>query len=149
MADESLCFCGQHNDTVVGVSDADFVLGADHAERFHSADFRFLDFELTAVGCIERGADRSHDNNLACCDIWRAAHNLHRSLSEFDSGDVEMVAVGMFRASEHFADNDAGEAAADRFYRFDAFGFKAYGSKSGAEFFGGKIEVNVLFEPFI
>ena len=48
------------HDAVVRSSDAQFVLGAEHAQRLHAADFRAFDFELlvAAVG-VEHRTDRS------------------------------------------------------------------------------------------
>ena len=112
---------GDDDDAVVRGADADLILGANHAERLDAADLRFLDCEGLVAFAVEGCAYRSDDNCLTGSNIGRTADNLRRfaaGKTEVDGGDVEMVAVGMLLACQHFADDDTAEAAA---YRFDFF----------------------------
>ena len=104
---------GQHDDAVVRSAHTDFVLGTNHAKRFHAADFGFLDFEFF-VTIVESGAHGSHHHGLAGSHVGRAAHDLGGfTVAKVHGGDVEVVAIRVFHASEHLADNDAAQAAAD------------------------------------
>ena len=91
--------------------------GADghHAERFHAADFRFLDLEtLLLADGIERGANGGYHHGLSGGHIRGAADNLHGGLeTQVYGGDVQVVAVGMVDACEHLPDDHAAEASAD------------------------------------
>ena len=149
MSDESVGFGGQHDDSVVRVSDSDFIFGAYHAERFHASYLRFFNLEFISVLVVEGCADSSHDHSLSGCYIRSAADNLHGALPELYGGDVEMVAIGVFHACEHLAYDDSGEAAADGFYGFNASGLEADRGQGRAEFFWCQIEVDVFLEPFI
>ena len=63
--------------------------------------------------------------------------------------DVEMVAVGVLLTCEHFADDDAEEAAAYRLDLFDSAGLKADGGEGGCQFVGREGEIKVFFKPVV
>ena len=104
---------GQDNYSVVGMSDTDFIFGAYHAERFHAADFGFLDFERVSLAVVEGCADCGDHHYLSGGHIGSAADNLRRSsvACKVDGGYVQMVAVGMFHTGEHLAYDDSGKAS--------------------------------------
>ncbi len=151
---ESVIFCGwcsglhivgDYDDAVVRRSDTDLVFGTDHAERFHAADFRFLDGEFL-VTVIEGCAYSGHHNGLSGSHIGRAADNLGLgSVAEINGGDVEMVAVGMLDAGQHFADDNAAETSAYRLYFLHRAGLKTYRGEGGGEFVGGQTEIEIFF----
>ena len=101
------------HDAVVRRSDAQFVLGAEHAQRLHAADFRTLDLELlvAAVG-VEHRADRRAEDLQPRTAVGGAADDLQRfGGSDIDRGQVEVVRIGMVRAGHDLADDDALKAA--------------------------------------
>ena len=151
LSDHGFGSCRQHDDAVVRRAYAYFVFGTNHAERFHTAYFRFLDFECLAFRCIEGCADSGYHYGLASGHVGRAADNLcgGACVVEVDGGDMQVVAVGMYVACEHFADNDAGKAAFDALYALHRAGLEANGRKEVRQGFGAEVEVNVFFEPFI
>ncbi len=120
----------KHNYAVVRRSYTNFVLGTNHAERFNTAYLRFLNLKLL-VAVIKHGAYRSHHNGLSCGHIGRAAHNLYRAvaIAQVNCSYVQVVAVGMFLASEHFSYNYSTESAFYRFYFFHRPGLQTYGSQ--------------------
>ena len=142
---------GQYDDAVVARAGAYLIFGTDHAERFHAADFGFLDFELL-VAVVERGAHRGHHHGLARGHIGRAAHYLLWCVAaQVHRGDVQVVAVGMFHASEHLAYYDAAKAATDVFHAFHAACFKADGRESRSHLLGRHPggQVDIFFKPLI
>ena len=150
--DEGLGLRAEHDDAVVRGADADFILGADHAERLDAADFRFLDFEFL-VAVVEGSADGGHYDGLPGGHVGRAADNLYGSFGEAEvyGGDVEMVAVGMLDAGEDLADDDAAKAAADALHEFHAARFKADRGEGFAYFPGAHFDfrTEVLLQPFV
>lgn len=117
-------------------ADADFVLGADHAERLYAAELRFLDGEALLLPCgVEGCADGGHDYGLAGGYVGGAADNLQRSLGPgVDLADVHVVAVGMRFAGEHLADNHAAESSADRLDFLERVTFKAQRGQGLSQF---------------
>ena len=88
----------------MGITHANLIFGANHAERFNTAYLRAFDLErlLAAVeGCAHCG----HHHRLPCGDIRGSAHDLGRlAVAEVYGGDMEMVAVGVLHACQHLAD---------------------------------------------
>ncbi len=146
-----LCLGRKDDDTVVRRTYTDLILRADHAERLHAADFRFLDLELAAVGSIEGSAYGSHYHNLTGVDIGSAAYNLGRRTAavEINGGYMKMIAVGMSHACEHLAYDNACKAAADTLYALYRSRFKAYRSQQSSQLLGSEVEIDIFFKPFI
>ena len=69
----------QHDNSVVGRADADFVLGAEHAQRLDAAYSAFLDFESVLLSRgIKRRIDRRYDHFLSGGHVRGAADDLSR-----------------------------------------------------------------------
>ena len=107
---------GEDDYSVVGLAYADFVLGAYHSERFHPAYLGFLYSKLfvTVIECCAYGG---HYYGLSGGYVGRTTDNLCGcAVAEVYGGYVEMVAVGVGFAYEHFAHDYPAEASA---YGFD------------------------------
>ncbi len=152
-SDESVGLVAEDDNAVVRSADADFVFGAYHAEGFDAADFRFFDFEFVSVGVVEGCAYGGYDDGLPGVDVGSAAYNLHGAVGEAEvyGGDMEVVAVGVLDAGEHFADDYSAEASADCLDALDAAGLEAGGCQRRRNFFGGHAEFGreELLKPFI
>ena len=59
------------HDSLVGGTDAQFILGTNHSEGFHAADFGFLDLEIAR----KHGSDAGEQHFLACRHIRGAAND--------------------------------------------------------------------------
>ena len=59
------------HDSLVGGTDAQFILGTNHSEGFHAADFGFLDLEIAR----KHGSDAGEQHFLACRHVRGAAND--------------------------------------------------------------------------
>ena len=62
---------------------------------------------------------------------------------------MQVVAVGVDVACEHFTDNDSGKAATDAFHTLHRACLEAYRREQFGKFFRSQVEVHVFFKPFI
>ena len=132
------------DDAVVGGAHSDLVLGAYHAERFHTAYFGFLYLERF-FSAVESGAHGGYHYSLSCGHVGRAAYYLGRlSVAEVYGGHMQVVTVGVLHTSEHLSDHETLEASFYRFHFLEAVGFKTYGSECLAYLCGRKVEVEVF-----
>ena len=140
---------GQHDDAAVVGAHANLVLGANHATRLNATDFRLLDGKLL-VAIVEFGAHSGNNHLLTGSHVGRAAHNLGGlAVAKVNSGDVQVVAVGMFNAGEHLANHKALQTALDSFNFFYAVGFEAQRCERCRHLLGCKLEIEIAFQPFI
>ena len=140
---------GQHDDTVVRGTDTDFVLGTNHAERLHAANFRFLDCKAL-VTAVQHGTQRGHHHILSGSHIGGAAHDLSRlGFAQVDGRNMQVIRVGVINTGKHFTDNQAVEAAFYRLYLLDTAGFEADRGKSSRKFLGSEVKVDIIFQPII
>ncbi len=134
----------------MGCAYAYLILGTYHAERFHATYLGFLDLELLTFGTVQSGAHGGYHYGLSGVDVGRATHDLGGfPVAEVYGGDVEMVAVGVLHACEHFAYYDSAEASAYGFYLFYSACLKTYRGERCGHFRGSEIEVEVFFKPII
>ena len=85
------------------IADAEFILGANHSERLHSADLGLLDLEIAR----KDGPDPGEKDLLAGSNVRSAAdHGDQFTSTVIDLGNVEMVGVRMHDAFLHLRDND-------------------------------------------
>ena len=76
----------------VVIADAEFIFGADHAERLDSTDFGLFDLEVAR----EDGSYSGEEYFLPCSDVRGAAdHGQRLSGTVIDLGDVKMVGIRM------------------------------------------------------
>ena len=102
---------GQHNNAGVRCSDANLVFGANHTERFLSANLRFLDYELF-VAVVKHCANGCYNHFLPSGHVGRAAYNCQQFGSAHVNGcNVQVVRVGVVDAGFHFANHKAFQSA--------------------------------------
>ena len=75
-------------DSVVTVSDTEFILSADHTERLDSADLGLLDFEVSRENCSKP----CKENFLAGCHIRGSTDNCKEfACTIIDLSYMEMI----------------------------------------------------------
>ena len=94
----------QHDNPVVAGPDADFILGTEHSQRLHAADFALFYFEaFRLAGRIQHRIDRCNDYFRSGGYIRRTADDLGRgTVAQIDGRYVQLVGVGMLLAGEDF-----------------------------------------------
>ena len=143
------CALRQHDDAVVGGADAYLVFGANHAERFYTANFRFLDGKLF-VAVVELGAYGGNHHMLSGSNVGGATHYLGGvAIAEVNGGDVKVVAVGMVDAGEHLANHNPLKTAFDGLHFLHTIRFQTDGGESRRHLFGCKVEIQVAFQPVV
>ena len=143
--------CRKFHDAVVRSPDAQFVLGAEHAQRLHAADLRTLDLELlvAAVG-VEHRTDRGAEHLESRPAVGRAADDLQRlGGPHVDCGQVQVVRIGMIGTGQDLADDNALKAAFHGFDLLEAFDFETDVRQDFGHLFGREIGRDITFEPVI
>ena len=140
---------GQHDDSVVAVSNANLVLGTNHAQALVAAKLGTLDLELL-VAIVEHAAHIGNNHLLASLHVGCSADNLLRSLSlaQVDSGQMQMR-VGDVLAGQHLTNIEPFQATADALHLFHAANFKSYRRQGSSHFLWGEVKVDVFFQPLI
>ena len=141
-------FRRQNDNARMVVSDAQFVLRANHALRHFAPNFAFFYRQFFAVAEIQFRSDGRHCHFLPLRHVGRTAHNTEG----FARADVhfrkrEFVRVRMLAALNDLPDDNAFQVT---FYASDgghAFHFQAEFGEQFSHFFGCFVDVNVLFEP--
>ena len=158
---------GENNNSGMVGAHTDFVLGTDHAVRFYTTEFSFLDGE-SLVAVIKGSAEGGDDDLLASCHIGSTTNDLCDDVSGFvlcaecavgigyplcvtkiHGGDVHMVGVGMYVACKYLSDDKTLETAADRFDLLDTFCLKTDGSKGCRSLLGCEVELQIVFQPLV
>ena len=153
-------FFGRHTDAGVGRKfhnavmrgpDAQFVLGAKHAERLHAADLAAFDLEfLVAAAGVEHRADRGAEHLQPGPAVGRAADDLQGITgADIDRREVQVVRIGMVRAGQHLADHDAVKPALYGLDLLETLDFESDVGQYPCDFFGRKIGVEIAFKPVI
>ena len=139
----------QLNDSGVRSAHANLVLGANHTERLHAAYFRLLDCKFL-VAIIELSAHGGNYHVLSGSHIGCATHNLSGyAVAEVNGGDVQVVAVGVLHAGEHFAHHQSGKTALDGFNFLYRAGFETERSEGSSQLIGSKVEIDIFLQPII
>lgn len=116
----------EHHYTRVVLTDAEFILGADHSEAFNSADLRLLELELLALEIDQFRTDSCQKHLLTGSHIGSAADYLQRlTAAHVKLGDVQMVGIGVRHALQHVGDNYALKPSGNLFYGFYMLDLKA------------------------
>ena len=123
----------EDDDAIVGVAYTDFVFGANHSKRFHTANLGFLNSKFF-ITVVEHSAESGNDNRLPGSDIGSAAHNLHSLVGvagEVNCGYMKVVAVGVSLTGEDFAHHQSFETSFYRFHFLNAACLKTERGESG------------------
>ena len=138
------CVGGQDDDAVVARTDANFVFGADHAERLLAAYLAFLDYKLL-VAVIELRADHGHDNHLSSRHIGRATDDLQRLVvAHIDRSQVQMVRIGVRRAGQHATRHESRQSTADGLHRLYAARFESDGCQRRRHLVRRQVERQII-----
>ena len=132
-------------------SDAQLVLGTEHAQRLDAADLRPLDLELllAAIG-VEHRADRRAERLHSGPAVRSAADDLQRlARADIHRGNVQVVRIGMVRAGFHLGHDDTLQPAADGLDLLETLDFEADVREDADDLLGRKIGREVAFEPII
>ena len=142
---------GKLHDPVVRGSDAQFVLGTEHAERLHAADLAAFDLEfLVAAAGVEHRAHRGAEHFQPRAAVGGAADDLQRlARADVDRGDMQVVGIGMILTGEHLAHHHARKAALDGLDLLKALDLESDVGQYPGNLFGPEIGVDVAFEPVI
>ena len=134
---------GKHQQTRGVIAEAELARGAHHAVRFHAANFRLLDLEVT----WQHRARERHGNAVADVAIRRAAHDLLRSAVGRDAhrANRELVRVGMLRAREDFTHDQVRNRGQPGL--FHALNLEPEKRKRARDLVHGGRELDVGFEP--
>ena len=139
----------QHDDAVVRGSYSYLVLGTDHAETLHAAKLAALDGE-TLVAVVEHAAQVGYDDFLSCCHVGGTAYNLlGLALAQIYSSDMEVIAIGMHLACQHFTYVKTLQSTLDGLYFFQSIDFETARSQRVRCLLGSKVEIDVFFKPFV
>ena len=132
-------------------SDAQFVLGTEHAERLHAADLAAFDLEfLVAAAGVEHRAHRGAEHFQPRAAVGGAADDLQRlARADVDRGDMQVVGIGMILTGEHLAHHHARKAALDGLDLLKALDLESDVGQYPGNLFGPEIGVDVAFEPVI
>ena len=132
----------QLDDAIVAAAYANLILCTEHAKRLHAANLGFLDLE-TIVAIIKGRAEGGNNHLQSLAAIGSSTNNLERVLGRTPSvfairtkrvlllaaclharrqnsgcGDMQVVTVRVFLASEYLADYEPFQAAFDGLHFF-------------------------------
>ena len=140
---------GQDDDAVVARANADLILGADHAEGFLAAYLAFLDHKLF-VAVVELRADRGHDDHLSGGHVGCAADDPERlSATHIDRCQVQMIRIGMRRASQHAPRDKSRESTANGLHRLHAARLEPDGGKCCRHLVRCQVERQIILQPVV
>ena len=138
----------QDEDAVVTLSDAELILGTDHALGDFAADFALLDLERLAFHRVAGGADRGDDDLLAGRDVGSTADDVERGVSaDVDRCDTEPVGIGVLATGEDFANGHALEPTGNDGHFLQSLDLEAAGGQDVAEVRGRLLWGCVKREP--
>ena len=142
-----LCCVIEHEDAVVARPEAQFVFGANHAQRHLAADFSFLDFERLAF-CRVKGASHRRDRDfLSLCHVARPANDVKHVGSDVHLATTKPVCIGVRRDRGHVSHHDPSKAARHVFDMLHAFHFEACGRQDLGRLFDGNVKRKQLLDP--
>lgn len=102
------------------------------------------------VGAFELCAHGGNNHMLSGSNIGSAANDLRRhAVAKINCGDVQVVAVGVFHASEHFAHHESGKTALDSLNFLYRAGFKSKRCEGSSQLIGSQIEIDIFLQPII
>ena len=140
------CFSRQNHDSVMGISQANFIFGTNHAFGNFTPDLALFNGEgVFAHG--KRGAFHGHQHFLAFSHIGSAANNVKQFFAaNIYFRQAKFVGVWMFCAGFYLSDHNAFQPATDVFPGFNAFNLKAAIGEDYCNFFRRRFNACVFFE---
>ena len=120
----------EHENAIVAGSDAQFILGTDHAHGDFAADFALLDFEGVSLRRVTGGPHCGHHHLLAGGDIGGTADDGQGfGVADVDRGDAEPVRIGVRFAGQDFADDHALQSTGNHGHFLQAFDLESAGGQ--------------------
>ena len=140
---------GKHHDTVMACSQLQLVFSAEHTLADGATQLAFLDFVKLRVGGIYFGTYRGTYHLLSGSDIGGATYNVEGAVAaHIDSGEVQMVRIGMRLAGEHLGYHHMFEASLDGLYFFHPFHLETRECEQVVKFVGCDLTiVDIVFQP--
>ena len=143
------CILREHDDTVVRSTHTDFILSADHTQTLYTAEFALLDGK-TLVAVVEHAAQVGNDYLLTGSHVRRTADNLlWLALAQVNGCYVEVIAVRMRLACQHFTYIESLQSTLDRLYFFQSVHFESARGQHISCLLWCQVEIDVFFKPFI
>ena len=138
----------QHEDAIVVLSDAEFVLGTDHAFGDFPADLAPLDFERITLHRVTGGADGGDDDLLSRRHIRGATDDVERSVpAHIHGGHSEPVGIRVLAAGQDLPHDHAAETPRHSGHLLEAFHLQTAGREDVAQVLGGPGGSRVEGEP--
>ncbi len=143
------CILREHDDTIVRSTHANLILSTDHAQALYTAELALLDGK-TLVAVVEHTAQVGNDNLLTGSHVRRTADNLlWLALAQVNGCYVEVIAVRMRLACQHFTYVKTFQSTLDRLYFLQSVHFEsARGQRIGCLLWC-QVEIDVFFKPFV
>ena len=134
-----------HDSGMVG-TDAQFILRADHAERFHTADLGFFDLEIAR----EDRPDAGEKDFLASRHVRGTTDDLDKFRGAvIYLGDMQVIRIRMIHALHHFRHDHTSQTAGNFFLLRYGIDFDADGGHRIRHLLRGQVAFQVFFEPTV
>ena len=139
----------EHDDTVVRCTHANLILSTDHTQALYTAELALLDGK-TLVAVIEHAAQVGNDYLLTCSNIRSTADNLlWLALAQVNGCYVEVIAVRMRLACQHFTYVKTFQSTLDRLYFLQSVHFESARGQHIGSLLWCQVEIDVFFKPFV
>ena len=143
------CILWEHDDTVVRSTHTDFILSADHTQALYTAQLALLDGK-TLVAVVEHAAQVGNDYLLTGSHVRRTADNLlWLALAQVNGCYVEVIAVRMRLACQHFTYVKTFQSTLDRLYFLQSVHFESARGQRIGSLLWCQVEIDVFFKPFV
>jgi len=135
----------EHHNSIVAMTQAQFIFGTNHAFGNLSANFGFFDFK-GFITFVNYSSDSGYRHFLSGGNIRRTTNNMQQfRRANIHRSNAQFICVRMFFARFHFTNNHAFQASTNRFDMFETFHFKSAVGQDNRQFFGGLRDVGVGF----
>ena len=143
------CILREHDDTVVRCTHANFILSTDHTQALYTAELALLDGK-TLVAIVEHAAQVGNDYLLTGSYVRRTADNLlWLTLAQVNGCYVEVIAVRMRLACQHFTYVKTFQSTLDRLYFLQSVHFESARGQRIGSLLWCQVEIDVFFKPFV
>ena len=143
------CILREHDDTVVRCTHANLILSTDHTQALYTAELALLDGK-TLVAVVEHAAQVGNDYLLTGSYVRRTADNLlWLALAQVNGCYVEVIAVRMRLACQHFTYVKTFQSTLDRLYFLQSVHFESARGQRIGSLLWCQVEIDVFFKPFV
>ena len=143
------CILWEHDDTVVRCTHANLILSTDHTQALYTAELALLDGK-TLVAVVEHAAQVGNDYLLTGSYVRRTADNLlWLALAQVNGCYVEVIAVRMRLACQHFTYVKTFQSTLDRLYFLQSVHFESARGQRIGSLLWCQVEIDVFFKPFV